>query len=101
MKVDFHIYSTVKKASANVERFLRICNWPIASPEKGWMITFALRGKDSTDSEQLKIGKVMHVAQTEESYAKVWVDMEEFTEKLQYGLLEAIGWRTASPPSSQ
>ena len=96
MRVDFYIYSGSKR-KASAKPFYTCRNWPIASPEKGWKITFALKSKDPSDNEQLKTGEVMHVAQTEERYSEVWVDMEEFTKSLQDGLSEAIGWRRAIP----
>lgn len=100
MQVDFYIYLNLEK-KASAKRFFKCLNWPIAFPQNGWRITFALRRKNPTDNiRQLAVGKVMD-EQAEDRYAKVWMNMGEFTESLQNNLMEVETWTSAypTPPS--
>lgn len=100
MRVDFYVYSSVEK-KAHAKRFFKCLNWPIAFPEKGWKVTFLLRSTDSNEiSGQLKMGKVMHNEQPDQTHAKAWVDMGEFAERLQNQTMEVICWKAISTSSS-
>lgn len=93
MRVDFCLHSE-KMTSA--KRFFTCLNWPIANPQKGWEITFAIKSSDPNDNiERLKTGKVTRDEQLSESCVEVWVDMEELAEGLRDNLVEVVGWRTA------
>lgn len=90
MRVDFCLH----EKGASAKRFFTCLNWPNANPQKGWKITFAVKGRDPNDNkERLKTGKVMREEQMNESHIVAWVDMEELTESLRNNLVEVIGWR--------
>ena len=94
MKVDFLLYSaSVKMSSA--KKFFSYFGWPSDIPQKGYKITFAIRDKGSPE-EKVKAGEV-YDSQTSEDRATVWVDMGEFTEKLQEGLMEVCRWTAMRP----
>lgn len=96
MRVEFFLYPPQERASGN-KKFFEFFSWPVATPQIGWKISFALRTKESIgNAEVVKTGVVMD-AQVHQEQAKVWMDMGEFAESIRNGTVEATRWTGAIP----
>lgn len=100
MRVDFFLYSVLEKRRLPVN-FLKKLNWPIALPQKGWKITFAVKSKDPNDNLGQLTGEVIDEEQQTETHTNLWMDMGKFTKRLQNGLVKVIGWKKAFTAPSQ